>query len=77
MTDGPVAMTDHELVQNHRPTARLASRPSNRTLGRHEYRVMCTPPAGQRADLGPWCGSETQAWKSACLRLGLRLHRRA
>jgi len=76
MTDDPAAHSDRDLVLVYRPTARIASRPSSRTPGRTEYRVMCTPPPGQRADLGPWCGSEIQAWKSACLKLGLRLHRR-
>lgn len=64
-----------ELVLMHRPNARIESRPNPRT-NRPQCRVVCLPGSGQRRDLGPWCGAEDRAWEAACLRLGLRLHRR-
>lgn len=67
-------VTDRELVLGYQPTARVESRPHRRT-GRDQHRVVCTPAGDQRADLGPWCGTEDRAWAAACLRLGLRLHR--
>lgn len=67
--------SSRELVLSHRPTARVESRPNPRT-NKPQCRVVCLPSAGQRRDLGPWCGSEDRAWEAACLRLGLRLHRR-
>jgi len=76
MADESASMTDRELVLSHRLTARIETRPSSRTPGRTEYRIMCTPPPGGRITLGQWCGSEESAWASACLKLGLRLHRR-
>jgi hypothetical protein len=72
---GPVKRTDRDLVLSHRPNARVESRTNARTL-RFQCRVVCLPAAGQRRDLGPWCGTEVRAWEAACLRLGLRLHRR-
>ena len=70
----PLRMTDRELVLGHRPTARVESRNNPRT-DRPQCRVVCDPASGQRAHLGPWCGSEERAWQAACLRLGLRLRR--
>ncbi len=70
-----VKPTDRELILDHRPTAKIESRADPRT-NRPQCRVVCVPAEGQRRDLGPWCGSEDRAWKAACLRLGLRLHRR-
>jgi hypothetical protein len=70
-----VKLTARELVLTHRPTARVESRPNPRT-NKPQCRVVCLPGAGQRRDLGPWCGSEDRAWEAACLRLGLRLRRR-
>ncbi len=67
--------TDRELVLGHRPTARIESRMSPRN-NQSQFRLVCAPAPGQRRDLGPWCGSEDRAWQAACLRLGLRLHRR-
>jgi hypothetical protein len=69
-----VGTTDRELVLGHRPTSRVESRANPRT-GRPQCRVVCHPVAGQRAELGPWCGTEERAWAAACLRLGLRLRR--
>ena len=68
--------TDRELVLSHKPSAKIESRTNMRTT-KHECRVVCIPMLGQRKDLGPWCGSEERAWKAACLRLGLRLHRQS
>jgi hypothetical protein len=73
--NGGVGMTDRELVLGYRPAARIEARTNPRT-DRPQCRVVCDPPAGQRADLSPWCGTEERAWAAACLRLGLRLHRR-
>jgi hypothetical protein len=72
----PTMRTDREMVLGHRPTARVESRTNPRT-DRPQCRVVCVPAVGQRRDLGPWCGTEDRAWQAACLRLGLRLHRRA
>ena len=74
-SDGPVGLTDRELVRGHRPTARVESRVNPRTT-RPQCRVVCVPPPGKRSSLGPWCGTEERAWGAACLRLGLRLRRR-
>jgi hypothetical protein len=73
--DETMKKTDQELVLSHKPTAKIESRTNARTTKR-ECRVVCVPMADQRRDLGPWCGNEDRAWKAACLRLGLRLHRR-
>jgi hypothetical protein len=67
--------TARELVMSHRPTARTESRLNPRN-SQPQFRIMCLPTEGQRRDLGPWCGNEDRAWEAACLRLGLRLHRR-
>ncbi len=67
--------TARELVLIHRPTARVELRPNPRNY-KPQCRVVCLPVAGQRRDLGPWCGTEDRAWEAACLRLGLRLRRR-
>jgi hypothetical protein len=66
--------TDREMVMRFQPTARVELRMNVRT-NRSEYRVVRTPPEGQRTDMGPWCRSEARAWEAACLRQGLRLHR--
>jgi len=72
----PGCETDRELVLRCRPTARAESRTNPRT-SRFECRIVCVPGAGQRAELGAWCGTEARAWQAACLKLGLRLGRRA
>jgi hypothetical protein len=76
MIEGNTAttLTDREMVLGFQPTARVESRTNART-SRSEYRVVRLPPEGQRAELGPWCGSEHRAWEAACLRQGLRLRR--
>lgn len=67
--------TARELVLSHRPTARIEYRLNSRN-NKHQYRIVCIPAIDQKRDLGPWCGHEDRAWEAACLRLGLRLHRR-
>lgn len=67
-------VTDRDLVLGHRPTAQVESRRNPRT-NKPQCRVVYSSDAGQRAHLGPWCGTEDRAWKAACLRLGLRLRR--
>lgn len=73
-SNGAAGPSDRELVLGHRPTARPEFRTDPRT-GRLRCRVVCVPPAGRRADLGPWCGTEVRAWEAACLKLGLRLRK--
>jgi len=71
----PPAGTGRELVLAFRSDARLETRANPRT-GRYECRIVCLPDPGGRPDLGAWCGAEDRAWHAACLKLGLRLHRR-
>ncbi|MDB5314116.1 MAG: hypothetical protein JWO38_8318 [Gemmataceae bacterium] len=69
----PAGATDRGLVLAYRPDARIETRTNTRT-GRPEFRVICNPETGKRADLSAWCGAEERAWQAACLKLGLRLH---
>lgn len=68
------SQTDREMVLGFQPTAHVESRANSRNTG-PQFRVVRLPAEGQRAELGPWCGSEERAWEAACLRQGLRLHR--
>ena len=73
-TPSTAIQTDREMILDFQPTACVESRMNSRR-SRLEYRVVHRPTEGQRAELGPWCGTEPCAWEAACLRQGLRLRR--
>jgi hypothetical protein len=70
------AKTDRELVLEAEPGAGLESRQSPLS-GLTEYRVTHHPAHGRRDIRHAWSPTEALAWRAACGRLGLRIHRLA